>query len=254
MDTDDALLLFVAGLVGGILNAVAGGGGLVAFPALVLTGVGGTVANAINMVALWPGNLASLAAYRLDFTPHLRSLLPPAIAIMAGGWLGTHLMLSTPSGVFFHLVPYLLLLATATLAAGPLLNRWLLASPVALGKWQEGSMRVGGMALVGIYGGYFGAGLGIFVLAILSVSDQRPVGATNALKVALVFCNNGVAAITYILSGLLLWPQTLIMLAGAVLGGYGGAYYSRRINPRLLRWLIIGAASLLTVYFFACLH
>lgn len=250
MDTADLIILLLAGVAGGILNAVAGGGGLIAFPALLFTGLGATVANAVGMVALWPGNFASLVAYRRDSAFGPRSFGPQVLAIMVGGWLGARLMMQTPAGTFLRLVPFLMLLATATLLLGPWLNRRLMVASVPPGAGSMSWLRVGGMALVGVYGGYFGAGLGLFVLAILSVTDWGSLNRLNGLKVALVFCNNGVAAVSYMASGLIFWPQTGAMLAGAVLGGYCGAYYGRRINPRLLRGLTIGTASLLTIYFF----
>lgn len=252
MDAVELIILLLAGVAGGVLNAVAGGGGLIAFPALLFTGLGATVANAASMVALWPGNLASLVAYRRDSAFGLRSFGPQVLAIMAGGWLGARLMIQTPAETFLRLVPYLMLLATATLLLGPWLNRRLAvaSAPPGVGVGPMSWLRVGGMGLVGVYGGYFGAGLGLLVLAILSVTDRGSLNRQNGLKVALVFCNNGVAAVSYMASGLILWPQTGAMLAGAVLGGYCGAYYGRQMNPRLLRGLTIGTASLLTIYFF----
>lgn len=247
MNSTEALLLFMAAVVGAGVNAVAGGGGLVAFPALVFTGADLIGANAVTMVALWPGNLASMGAYRRHFSLNRKTVLPLMLMMALGGGIGAWLAVLTPPSLFKQVVPFLLLLTTVLFIGGPYLNHRMQRLTTVS---ENHPVLLAGLLLVGLYGGYFGSGLGILLLAVLSLFRAVPLMEQNALKVALVFCNNSVAACTFMASGTILWPQALVMIAGAILGGYGGAFLGQRLHPVWLRRTIVGISSAMTIYFF----
>ncbi len=249
-------LLFVAALLGGALNAVAGGGSFIAFPALVFTGVPPIMANATNTVALWPGSVASVGAYRVELrtAPH-RALL--AVASLIGGIGGAVLLLRTPPGVFERLIPYLLLLATLLFAFSPSLTARLRARKVpAQGQDKGTSMpTLAGLTLaqlvIATYGGFFGGGIGILMLATLGLMGLDNIHTMNALKTLLASCINGVAVLTFVIAHAVVWPQAILMIIGAIVGGYAGAYYARRLEPRLVRRFVIVVGLVMTAYFFA---
>jgi uncharacterized membrane protein YfcA len=229
-----ALLLFTAAVLGGAMNAVAGGGTFIAFPALVFSGVPPINANATNTVALWPGIAASVGAYRVELAKQQRSfvLWMGAISLL-GGILGAVLLLRTPEATFSRLVPYLLLGATALFTfSRPLTSRF-------RGK----DVTLGGH-------GYFGGGIGILMLAALGLLGMENIHEMNALKTLFGTCINGVAVLTFIAAGIVAWPQALIMLVGAIIGGYGCASFARRVDPRWVRRFVIAVGTAMSVYFF----
>jgi len=224
-------LLFAAAFLAGSVNAVAGGGSFLTFPALVFTGVPPIIANASSTVALFPGSFASAWAYRRDFTPFagvgLRSML--AVSIV-GGAVGALLLLWTPARTFDRIVPWLLLGATLLFAFGrqvtPLLRRVLPVGPASLLALQF---------LIALYGGYFGGAIGILMLALYGVFGLDDLNAMNAAKTLLAGVMNAAAVLCFVVAGMIWWPQTLVMLAAAVIGGYAGARVDRRIDPNWLR-------------------
>ncbi len=250
------LFLFIAALFGGTLNAVAGGGSFFTFPALVFSGVSPIIANATSTVALWPGSIASVMAYRRELTRVERRLLLLLIgSSLIGGLLGAMLLLRTSQSVFVRLVPYLLLMATVLFAVSPSIIRRLSRSR----KQKEGSMPytlpalvgVGlGQLLISIYGGYFGGGIGILMLATLAFMGMESIHIMNGVKTLLAACINGVAVITFLVAGVLVWPQALVMIVGALIGGYGGAAVARKVEQKWIRFVVILVGSALTVYFF----
>lgn len=255
MTVADACFLFAAAAAASALNAVAGGGGFVAFPALVFARVAPLPANAMTAVALWPGSLASVAASAGLAAPLRRAVAALLLATGLGAVAGAALVLHTPPPVFLRVVPFLLLGATGLFA----LSGYLVPHPA--GGAAAGPEEAAGtlplspglllsQLLIGVYGGYFGAGLGIMLLAALGLSGMRNLHAMNALKVQLVTCNNAVSAGIFLFSGLVLWPQTLAMMAGAVLGGWAGSRYGRRLPAGRLRWGVVVAGLALSVYFF----
>jgi hypothetical protein len=252
MNVSHALLLFIAAFIAGTLNSVAGGGSFIAFPTLMFTGVPPINANATNTVALWPGTLASATAYRSELRGQRRLLLIMAGPSLVGGLLGALLLLRTPEPVFLRLLPYLLLLATLLFAFGGQLTGRLRSR---LGKVSGPAwIPVAGAALVQLviatYGGFFGGGIGILMLATLATLGMEDVHAMNGVKTVLASLINGVAVITFIIAGAIYWPQAAIMIVGAVLGGYGGASTARRIDPLLVRRFVIAVGFALTAYFF----
>jgi uncharacterized membrane protein YfcA len=253
-----AALLFAAALWAGAQNSVAGGGSFITFPALVVTGVPVIKANATSTVALWPGTVASVGAYRRELrtVPYLGIL---GVISLLGGWLGAVLLLHTPSTTFSRLIPLLLLAATLLFAFGPSFTAWLkrrkAAETSATGESQTRSMSgvVGmcaGQAVIAIYGGYFVGGIGILMLAAFGLMGMENIHAMNALKTLLASCINGVAVVTFIIAGAVDWPQAVVMLIGGTIGGYGGAAYARRLEPGLVRRIVIVVAVAMTIYFF----
>jgi uncharacterized protein len=248
-----AILLFVAAACAGAMNSVAGGGSFLTFPALLFVGVPPILANATSTVALWPGSIASAGAYRREIRAEgQRRLIPLSIISLIGGYAGARLLLNTPEDAFRELVPWLLLVATAIFAFG---------SPVVAKLRErrgEEAPPIGELSLVGVliqlviatYGGFFGGGIGIMMLAALAITGMVNMHAMNGLKNWLATCINGIAVVTFVLAGAVLWPQAVVMLAGAVLGGFGGASIARRLDPKIIRGFVILVGTTLSLYFF----
>ena len=250
MTFGQALFLFTAGLLGGALNAVAGGGGFIAFPALVFVGVPQIPANATNTVALWTGVTASGGAYRNRLDVPKRVLLPLLLAGLVGGIVGAFLLLKTPEQTFAKLVPWLMLGATLLFVFG----RMIAGKRTSSVGWQATTAAIVGASifelLVAIYGGYFGGGLGIVNLAMLAAVGMTDIHAMNALKAVLSSAINGVAVIVFIASRAIFWPQAIVMTGGALIGGYFGAHYAQKLPQLWIRWFVILVGTGMTVYFF----
>ncbi|MGN6359443.1 MAG: sulfite exporter TauE/SafE family protein [Thermomicrobiales bacterium] len=248
----EAIGLMLAAFGGGALNSVAGGGSFLTFPALIFAGIPPINANATSTVALWPGTVASVAAYRRELAQHRPLLLPLGLVSLIGGVLGALLLLNTPQATFTELIPWLLLVATLLLAfGGPAVARLRKRLGHSTVLTTRSTMLTTGLQfLVAIYGGYFGGGMGIVMLAALAVMGMEDIHAMNALKTLLASCINGVAVITFIVAGAIYWPEAIVMLVGAIAGGYGGAYYARKLDPKLVRRFTIAVGCLLTLYFF----
>ncbi len=246
-------LLFVAAVVAGALNSVAGGGSFLTFPSLVLSGVPPINANATNTVALWPGSAASVGAYRRELSKHERPFVFSMSAIsLVGGVLGAVLLLRTPQETFARLIPYLLAVATLLFAASPAITRRLRAGAVP-GRARSLSSVLALSAfqlVVAVYGGYFGGGIGILMLAALGMMGLDNIHEMNALKTLLATCINGVAVLTFVLAGIVAWPQALLMLVGAIIGGYGCASFARRVDPLWVRRFVIAVGVGMSIYFF----
>ena len=282
-------VLFVAAILGGTLNSVAGGGSFITFPTLLFIGVPPINANATSTVALWPGSVASTGAYRQELAKQERvRVLVLSGTSLVGGVLGAILLLRTSQTTFVRLVPYLLLMATVLFAfSGPITN-WLRrrniqqrTEPLNLEWRQKGPVEqeietttdstfsdtavetnktgiswfgLAGIAflqlIIAIYGGYFGGGIGILMLATLGFMGIENIHEMNALKTLLTSFINGVAVITFIIAGAVVWLPAILMVAGAIIGGYGGAYFARQIEPRWVRYFVILVGVGLTIYFF----
>lgn len=256
MTPTDILLMGAGGFAAGAVNAVAGGGTFFSFPALLATGLPPVVANASNSVALWPGSLAGAWAYRRELAAYKRYLLPMGAASLLGGIAGGLLLLAAGDARFSALIPWLLAFATGLFAFSPqisaVLRRRRPARPVqADGDYGSGSP-AGWLVqlLVSIYGGFFGAGMGILTMASLAMGGHEDVQHINALKNLLSAVNYSVTALTFIIAGAVSWPQTLVMLLAASAGGYAGARVARRIRGPWLRRMVIAVGSALTLYYF----
>jgi uncharacterized membrane protein YfcA len=245
-----AIFLFVAGALGSALNAVAGGGSFIAFPALLFTGVPPIPANATNTLALWTGVVASGGAYRERLDTSRRVLVPLLGASLAGGLVGAFLLLKTPAHTFMRVLPWLMLGATLLFAFGRRLSR---RSAMSVAHDASNAALAGAAAfqfLAGIYGGYFGGGLGIVTLAMLAALGMTDIHAMNALKSVLGTTVNGVAVVAFIWAKAIVWPQAVAMILGALIGGYFGAHYAMKLPQAWLRWFVIFIGAGMTVYFF----
>jgi uncharacterized protein len=249
----DAALLFLAAVGGGALNSVAGGGSFLTFPTLLFTGVTPIIANATSTVALWPGSIASASAYRRDLRSSRRHLLSFAIASLVGGFVGARILLRTSDGDFRALVPWLLLLATLVFAFGnQIVSRiWKKRDTEHAPSRASAIAAVATQLVIATYGGFFGGGMGILMLATFTILGMRDIHAMNGMKNTLAVCINGIAVLTFVAAGAVLWPQAMVMLAGAVMGGYGGASLAKRLNPQHVRRFVIALGLVLSGYFFA---
>jgi uncharacterized protein len=245
----DVPLLFAAALLGGALNAVAGGGSFIAFPALLFSGVPPVPANATNTVALWAGLFFSGGAFRHHLNVPQRVLASLVAASLAGGALGAVLLLRTPAGTFLRILPWLMLSATLLFVFGPRLTR---AEAGVLHAPGGASMALATFCqlLIGVYGGYFGGGMGLVILALLSSLGMADIHEMNASKVVLSTSTNGIAVLIFTFKHAVYWPQAWIMIAGAALGGYLGAHYSLRLPRVWVRWFVISVGTAMTGYFF----
>lgn len=241
-------LLALAGLLAGAVNAIAGGGTLISFPALISVGVPPIMANATSTLTALPGYISSAWAFRHDIRAE-GTLGLRAIAIIAavGGLVGADLLLITPGDAFTGIVPWLLLTATALFALGPSLLRVVRtrslhpAGPV---------LSACGVGAVAIYGGYFNGGLGIMLLAVFGLIGFENLYGMNGLKSLLSAVLSLVSVITYATAGLIAWEPAVILAIATTLGGYLGAHYARRVPPGLLRFGIILVGTVLTTVFF----
>jgi uncharacterized protein len=250
LNLHQAIFLFFAGALGGAINAVAGGGSFVAFPALLFTGVDPVSANATNTLALWVGTSASGGAYRNRLDISRRVMIPLIVTSVVGGLAGAILLIKTPAQTFLRVLPWLLLGATLLFAFGKHLT-----GRIAAGISHESSnSAVAGASvfelIVAVYGGYFGGGIGIMNLAMLSAMGMSDIHAMNKLKVILGGVINGVAALTFVITGAIAWPQAIVMTVGAVGGGYSSAHYAQKLPQSWIRAFVIFVGAGMTIYFF----
>jgi uncharacterized membrane protein YfcA len=243
-------LILLAAFAAGMVNSVAGGGTLLSFPTLVWAGRDALLANATNTIALWPGSLGGLWGYRREVAGSGRfaaALLGPSIL---GGILGAVLLLRTPSRTFAGLVPWLVLLATALLALQEPATR-LVARFGADRRgpaWWTGALAF--QFLVGVYGGYFGAGIGILMLAALGLLGLTDIHQMNGLKNFLAFSINATAAVYFAASGAVLWSDGLPMAASAVCGGLAGAAIARKVGRQAVRRIVVAIGLLMAISLF----
>lgn len=254
MHLTQAILLFFAAMIAGTLNAIAGGGSFISFPALLFTQVPAVPANATNTVALWPGLAASAIAYWKRLKAPKRVLYPLVLASVVGGWAGALLLLRTPQHTFLNLVPWLLLSGTLLFAFGDKIRAIAGHSAVAvdlrLVSWKAIAACSVIELVLAVYGGYFGAGIGFVILGMLAALGMRDILAIGAIRTLLAAAINAAAVITFILAGAVLWPQFAVMVAGALTGGWFGAHFAQRSDPQKMRYLVIALGLLMSAYFF----
>src|ERR1700730_18290526 len=249
-----AVFLFFTAGIAGILNALAGGGSFISFPALLFTGVPPVQANATNTVALWPGLAASTFAYLKRLNVPLRLLIPLLATSVAGGWVGALLLLKTPQRTFLHFVPWLILSGTLLFAFGNTIRR-IAGTSAAIDdlrkiSWQAIALSSFVELVVAVYGGYFGAGIGFITLGMLAALGMRDIHAMGAIRTLLAAAINAAAVITFIVAGAVLWWVFAVMVAGALAGGWFGAHYAQKADPRKVRAVIIGLGLVMSAYFF----
>ncbi len=246
MPVESLALATLAAALGSAINAIAGGGTLVTFPAIVALGVPPLVANATNTVSLWPGALGSVWGYREALTGSRPWVIGFTLPSVVGGVVGGWLLLRTGEDRFARIVPYLVLAATLLFMARGVLLRWLRGHAPAA---TDGPTTVFVLAqfAVAVYGGYFGAGIGILMLAVLGLMGLSHIHQMNGLKNWGGLCINFVAAIVFALSGVVLWPLALAMAVGSVAGGYAGARMAQRVSQAAVRRavVVIGLAAFL---------
>ena len=253
MDLSTAALLAASGLAAGLVNAIAGGGTFFTFSALVAAGLPPVVANATSAVAVTPANLARAWAYRRELAANVRRFAALGVVSLVGGLIGAYILTVTNNDAFRQLVPWLLLFATVLFAASPKI----VALARAIGKheghhpstkaWAAGLAFQTGVA---IYGGFFGAGMGIVMLAALAITEGDDFHLINSAKHLCSTLIQLVAVVLFIAAGLVSWPETIIVGAASVIGGYLGVVFGRRLPASVIRWLVIAVGAALTLYFF----
>jgi len=251
MDILQYLIAAVGAFAAGAVNALAGGGTLITFPLLTALGLPAVTANITSTVSLFPGYFGATYAQRTDLKDQgkqLKWLLPAAVV---GGLFGGLLLAYSGEKTFRQIVPFLILFASLLLALGEPLKKWIAAhhrngrqpSPVPV----IGVIAIGAAA---IYGGYFGAGLSVIVLALLGLLFDDSLTRLNALKQAVAFATNTAAASYFLFSGKVVWSLAIVMAVSALLGGVAGGKLAGRINPALLRWIIVSIGLIVSVIFF----
>jgi uncharacterized membrane protein YfcA len=245
------IMIGLAAVAGGLVNALAGGGTLITFPVLTAVGIPPVVANITNTVALCPGYIGGTLAQRKDLEGQKRRmwlLLPTGVA---GGIAGGILLLYTSDAVFRKLIPWLILTAAVLLAFQDRMRNWVMARMSDAGHRRLNE--AWSMALIfpaAVYGGYFGAGLGVMMLAVLGLVLEDSLTRLNALKQSLSFSINIAAAVFFLFSGQVVWSAAIVMAAGALAGGVLGGRMAGRIKPVMLRWIVVSIGLVVSLVYF----
>jgi len=248
--------VIVASFLAGSLNAVAGGGSFLSFPAMLAVGLGPIQANATNTVALWPGQLTSIAGYRNEVRKHQALAIRMALAGLVGGSVGAIILLNTPATTFIQLVPWLLLFAALVFALSePVMKqikRLQRTQPPAAPPDEKKSywLLIAMTTLVCFYIGYFGAGAGFLIISLLSVFGFQDLNEMNAMKVVSTTMANGMACLLFAFSGKVEWRYCLFAMVTCAIGGYLSARLAQRLNPRFLRAMVVVIGLGMAGYFF----
>ncbi len=241
----------LAAFLAGAINSVAGGGTLISFPTLIWLGLPSIIANATSTVAIWPGSLGSIWGFRREIRQLEPRVLLLAIPSFIGGAAGATLLRFTPPAVFDRLVPFLILFATILFTAQAPIQRRLNLRHQAIHRsagWLTLAMTF--QLFVGLYGGYFGAGIGIMMLSALSILGMNDILKMNALTSILALCINGVAAALFILNHMVRWHYVAVMAVAAIIGGYGAAGLARRVGRSIIRRFVIAVGFSIAVVLF----
>ena len=248
----DAALIFFAAAVGGGLNAIAGGGSFITVSTLIFINVPATLASSTNALALWPGSISSAVALRNELKDQKQNVIFFGITSLAGGIGGALLLIRTPDDTFVKLLPFFMLFATLMFVYGNTLTKSLRERLTHSGKqsniWLVGVLVI--QFVIAIYGGYFGGGLGILLLGTMSLMDMKDIHRMNGLKAVLAVLINGAAVATFAIRNYISWQHALVMIVGAIIGGYFAAYYARKLNPLYVRRFVIIVGGTITIYFF----
>ncbi|MBN2549289.1 MAG: sulfite exporter TauE/SafE family protein [Anaerolineales bacterium] len=246
----DYLLVCLAAVAAGLINALAGGGTLITFPMLMAVGIPAIAANITNTVALLPGYLGGTFAQAKDMSGQKKRLVYFLPAGAVGGLIGGYLLLQTGEKLFRDLVPYLILLATALLALQEPLRRWLTRhSQEGQSKSSSEAWAILPVGLAAVYGGYFGAGLSVIILAVLGLVLDDSLTRLNAIKQVISFSANLTAALFFVFSGQVIWPVALVMMVGALAGGALGGRLASRVKPTTLRWMVVAIGLIVGVIY-----
>ena len=232
-------LLAVAGFAAGVINAVAGGGSLVSFPALLTTGMGSVTANATNTIAVWPGSVSSVFAYRKVISDERRRATVLAWPSLLGGLAGSWLLLHTSERSFRAVVPWLILFACVLLTVQGPVAKWVGQRTGSEPARVPATLFVA-QFLISVYGGYFGAGIGILMLAAMAIFIPHGLQAANGLKVLFACLINGISAVYFLGMGAVRLPEAGLMALTSVFGGWAGAHLAQRLPPKVMRVLVVG--------------
>ncbi|MBE9060563.1 sulfite exporter TauE/SafE family protein [cf. Phormidesmis sp. LEGE 11477] len=262
----EVAFLLVAAIAAGGINAIAGGGGLLVFPALVLTGISPISANATSAAGIWVGMLASSFAYRSELKSVSKRLWPVTIASLAGGALGAWLLLTFSDEGFAIVVPYLVAIGTLLFALSPQISA--LAKNISRNTSSRSSKQpesamvadelpllkqpllLWGQGLVSIYGGFFGGGAGILMLTLLRLTNPGRLQTLQSVKVWMALCINAAALSYFVFANIINWPYAALVAMGTSAGGYSSAYFARRVSTVLIRRFVIATGTMLSIYFF----
>lgn len=251
MSLFNEVLIFVAAIAAGFINAIAGGGTLVTFPLLIAIGIPPVVANVTNTVARVPGTIGGMWAQRKDFHSQYQRLLKLLPVAIIGGTGGGLIILNTSEQVFRSIIPYLILVATLLLAVQVRIKNWVVLRMVNVHHEKHSPLFMLSLVLLAsIYGGYFGPGLGVMLMAVLGLVTDDSLTQLNFLKQALSFAINLSAAIYFAFSGQVDWPIAFVMMVGFILGGLMGGKLATTIKPELLRWIVVASGLIAAVIFF----
>jgi uncharacterized protein len=244
----DALLLAGAGLLAGGVNAVAGGGSLILFPALVASGYGTLAANVTNSIALWPGYVGGVAGFRPELAGQRSRVLSLAVTAILGAVAGCVLLLATPDSAFDAVVPFLVLAASLLLAAQPRVSR--MVGPPSADHRTTGKVLYPAVGLAAVYGGYFGGALGVILLGVLALTVHDSLRRLNGLKAALSLVVASVTVVAFGLFGPVDWVAVALIAPATLVGGFLGAKVARRLNDRALRWAVVVFGVVVAVLLF----
>lgn len=246
------VLIALAAVAAGAVNALAGGGTLITFPTLTAVGLPAVAANITNTVALLPGYFGATVAQRNDLKGQEHRLRWAIPAGIAGGLLGGFLLLRTGERLFRDLVPYLILFASLLLALQEPLRKWVVRRTAARAEGGHGEERWAAIpvGLAAVYGGYFGAGLSVIILAVLAVVLEDSLTRLNGLKQFIAFATNSAAAVFFVFSGQVVWPAAAVMAAGSLIGGVLGGRLAGRIRPSTLRYVVVAIGVIVSVIYF----
>jgi uncharacterized membrane protein YfcA len=243
----DAVLIAVAGFLAGGVNAVAGGGSLISFPALVAAGLPTLAANVTNTIAVWPGYLGSAAAYRNELRDQGERLRALAITSVLGAGVGAAILLVAPDAVFDAVVPFLVLAGSVLLALQPRIADAVLARTEAGGRGHRAQLHAA-IFLAAVYGAYFGGGLGVILLAVLGIYLADHLQRLNGLKAAISLLINTIALAAFAVFGPVDWTAVAIVAPASLIGGYVGGRLARRLSPDVLRTTIVGFGVVVSVW------
>lgn len=234
------------------MNSVAGAGNLLAFPVLLFVGIPPILANATTTVGMWPGSMAGIGGYR-GRMPRSKTLLVPLIgASLIGGVLGAVLLLHTPSQTFMRMVPYLFLAATILFIWGRRIGHSMGAESSSHASLAWPVIIAVAVAQLGIaaYGSFFGGGVGILMLALLSLVHFGDIHSINSVRVLLATVTKSLAVAMFVVAGVVVWPVAVLMVCGATIGGYCGARLAQKVNPKIVNGFVVAVGLTMTMYFF----
>ena len=248
----ELLLLFIAGILGGMLNSIAGGGTFITFPALLFAGMPPISANATNTFAACSGYISGAFAFRQEINAHKHELPKLLLISLLGGITGAWLLLQTPENVFKEAIPWLLLFATLLFIFGSKIHRLFrqIASRYSYASSMGGLLLVFILLLVCIYGGFFNAALGIIILSYLALAGYSDINSMNGLKLIISSCVSLIAIIIFIFNGVIVWFEGTAIMLGSVAGGYISAHVSRQIPQQPIKTFVTIISLLITGYFF----